>query len=286
MGNIQNREAIEKTNHILNEIMKYDCCLLEIGNRGGKTGYIDFITESMLEGHDVMKGVDIDGRSFIVVKAHVIYKDLFIANTFTTFFQIYRDENLWMGCSQKGRHFMETEGGMTIIQLELLRDLLYNGSVKIDNSNARCIYRNDSHRDDIIVIKLGHKNDSLFIKEETCINKPITAVDYRKVMNDLLYDVPEDTREYIMEEFDDQEQEIQDLKNDLEIANEKIARIEAEMATMKNKMNRMKVLQKPLFERRTNGCIPATYPNTRLWADTPEEDIEIERTFGSYHESS
>jgi hypothetical protein len=36
MGNIQNREAIEKTNHIVNEIMKYDCCLLEIGIEGGK----------------------------------------------------------------------------------------------------------------------------------------------------------------------------------------------------------------------------------------------------------
>jgi hypothetical protein len=52
-------------------------------------------------------------------------------------------------------------------------------------------------------------------------------------------------------------------------------------------MDQMKVLQKPLLERRTNGCcIPATYPNTRLWADTPEEDMKIEKMFGTYHESS
>jgi hypothetical protein len=279
MGNGQTREEIERSNYITNEIMNYDCCLLDIGNKVGETFYIDFITENMLEGHDVMKGVDIHGRSFIVVKAHVIYKGLFIDNTFTTFFQRYRGEHLWMGCSQKGNHFMETEGGMTIAQLELLRDLLYKRRVTIDNSNTRCIYIDDSHKDDIILIQLGHKIDCFYIKQEPCINNPIATMDIRSIMKELLCDVPEDIREYILEEFDDKVQEIKGLKTDLEIANEELERIRAEMSRLKNDMNQ-NALPKPLLERQTNDyCTPTTYPKGSLWAETVLEDIEMENMF-------
>lgn len=218
MGNRQSIDNKEKTNQLVNEIMNFECSELDIGDITGQTEYIDFITENMLEGYDVMKGVDIYGRFFIVVKAYVVCtpmniyndtssvansaqsdiqeqnqeqkqeqkqelpinelneilplaaapntnihlcKDLFIANTFTTFFQRYKDENTcWMACGNEGIHLMETEGGMSLIQLELLRDLLYNRSVKIDNSKDARVYR-----DDIIDIRLGDKIDCLFLQE-------------------------------------------------------------------------------------------------------------------------
>jgi hypothetical protein len=331
MGNVQTREEIEKSNHITNEIMKFDCCILDIGDIMGQTEYIDFITEDILEGHDVMKGVDICRRSFIVVKAHVVYKDLFIANTFTTFFQRYRDENCWMACSQKGRHLMETEGGMTIVQLELLRDLLYNGSVKIDSSNATCIYRGDYNKEDILDIRLGHKIDTLFSQETKCIiQSENTKMIQRTSIKDFL---SEDPADYCIQ-LEQSEQTEQEIKKELESTRAELDKVKAELAQVKSDLQIQKqinydlsllntskdealrksmeqnknttekndqlldmtthvvanmrkmsnTIPKPPLERQTNH-IPDHYtrsspdPKTRLWANEPEEDMEIDQSF-------
>jgi hypothetical protein len=257
MGNIQTREEIEKANHITNEIMKYNCCLLDIGDRVGKTDYIDFITEDILEGHDVMKGVDIYGRSFIVVKAHIIYKDLFIANTFTTFFQRYKEENCWMACSQKGKHLMETEGGMTIIQLELLRDLLYNRSVKIDNSRSTRVYTCDSHIDDTIEIRLGHKIDYLLLQDTNCIlNTTIKSkMNECTTIKDLLWDLPEVFQDYIFELLDNQKQENIELRKTIERKNDELVTITTELDMAKSDLHLYKQMNSELLQKSTNIAI-------------------------------
>jgi hypothetical protein len=270
MGNVQSIQEIEKTNQIVNEIMKFDCCLLDIGDMIGKTDYIDFITEDILEGHNVMKGVDMHGRSFIVVKAHVVYKDLFIANTFTTFFQQYKEEPFWMACSQKGRHLMETEGGMTIVQLELLRDLLYNGSVKIDNLKARSIYRGDYNEGDILDIRLGHKKDLESTRAELDkVNVELAvAKSDLQLQKQINYDlnILQRSREKALRKSMEQNKHITE-KNDqlLHMTTRLVAN-----------MQRMSIpIPKPALERQTNH-IPCDYdtlssePKTRLWANTPE----------------
>jgi len=337
MGNVQTKEEIEKANHITNEIMKFNCCLLDIGDSVGKTDYIDFITEDILEGHDVMKGVDTYGRYFIVVKAHIVYKDLFVANTFTTFFQRYKHDNsCWMACSQKGKHLMETEGGMTIQQLELLRNLLYNCSVKIDNSKDTRVYTYDSHIDDIIEIRLGHKIDSLFLQDTNCTLKDKTSImNERSTIEDLLYDiVPESIKEYILKAFDNQTQENRELRKTIERKNDELVAITEELAFAKSELQLYKEMNSDLLKKSTNialmesleqtkimitrneqlsdkilqltqmntqlmtdirimavpkpelirqtndipyGCnTPSPYPKVRLWANSPDADMEID----------
>jgi len=251
MGNVQSIEEIEKKNQILNEITNLHCCLLDIGDMTGQTDYIDFITEDILEGHDVMKGVDKYGRSFIVVKAHIIYKDLHIVNTFTTFFQRYKDDNIfWVGCG-KGTHLMETDtvSGMTIVQLELLRDLLYNRSVKFDNSRDTRVFSADFYKDDIMDIHLGYKIDSLLKQESNCISEVSTNMNQRTSIKDILCDLPEEFQEYIMEEFDDQAEENEDLRIELHTTKRELNKVNAELLLVKSELEIQKQANYDLLQK-------------------------------------
>jgi hypothetical protein len=291
MGNVQSIQEIEKTNQIVNEIMKFECCLLDIGDMMGQTDYIDFITENILAGHDVMKGVDKYGRSFIVVKAHIMYKDIFIANTFTTFFQRYDDDNtLWMACGNKGIHLMATEGGMSLIQLELLRNLLYNRAVKIDNSRDTRIYTDDSHKDDIMDIHLGYKVASLLKQESNCISQYTdTKMNQQTSIKDIISDLPESIQNYLLDSFDDQAEENENLRKELELANVELNKKNAEIDSMKkyiDKMNKNTLsIPKPEFKRQTNMITynnfrPNSEPKTRIWENTlDDEDMENDPLF-------
>ena len=67
--------------------------VLDVGNRTGDTGYIDFITEEEVTS-SIMRGVDHTGRKFIVLKLLIDRK--FVLQTF---FQRYRTtEYYWRGC--------------------------------------------------------------------------------------------------------------------------------------------------------------------------------------------
>jgi len=287
MGNVQSIQEIEHANQVANEIMKYDCCQLDIGDMTGHTDYIDFITEPMMEGHDVMKGIDIYGRFFIVVKAHIVYKDLFVANTFTTFFQRYKSDNTcWMACGHQGIHLMTTGGGMSTAQLEVLKDLLYNCRVKLDHLRDTRIYRHGSYKNDSIDIHLGHKIDCLFLQEVNCINKPISRMTQRTSIKDLLCDLPDSLQEYLFEEFDSHAQETAKLTTELENKNAELENIKAELAKMKFELemykqaNHTASIPKPVFERQTNIHPCNTLESdlqARLWSNTPEEDMEIDR---------
>lgn len=105
-----------------------------IGERAGFTEYIDFITEHEIT-QNVMKGNDIFGRDFIVVKATITDNENNKYHVFETFFQRYsKDEILFMGCGHYGNKFMDTTGGMTVNQKKLLNNLIQNEKVLIDDS--------------------------------------------------------------------------------------------------------------------------------------------------------
>lgn len=97
--------------------------ILDIGRRKGATDYIDFINYHEVN-EPVMKGTDIYGRDFIVLK--------FVIDNICgmqTFFQRYSDSyNLWMGCGPSDKILMNTIGGVKQIQAQLIRDIINNGS--------------------------------------------------------------------------------------------------------------------------------------------------------------
>lgn len=144
-----------------------DVPILNIGNRVGHTGYIDFILEKEVQ-YPIMKGKDCFGRSFIVLKLNGvignnndidnIYNDNDIDNEndndndndnhettfFQTFFQRYTDNKyLWMGaCNNTDKMFFDTLGGMTNDHFELITSFIQNNDNII--YNTKNLYRMDS----------------------------------------------------------------------------------------------------------------------------------------------
>ena len=109
---------------IMKEIMSRNYPILDIGNREGHTGYIDFINDDEVI-YPVMKGKDNDNRPFIIVKV-IISNKVYVQ----TFFQRYYDDNdLWMGCMVWGASsFITTIGGMQMYQAMLIQNII-NGDV-------------------------------------------------------------------------------------------------------------------------------------------------------------
>ena len=105
--------------------------VLNIGTRTGVTGYIDFITyDEVVE--PVMKGTDIHGRNFIVLK--FVINNIFGMQTF--FKRYYGDgpgPSLWMGCGMV--NLIETCGGIKQIQAELIRDIINEKKTIVTNEH-------------------------------------------------------------------------------------------------------------------------------------------------------
>lgn len=107
--------------------------LHDIGNRVGFTDYIDFISEQDVE-NDVMTGIDVYKRPFIVVKAKLLDNNKNEYPVFETFFQRYTDNDvLFMGCGHDGTKFMDTSGGMTVHQKEFLNRLVQNKKIELNS---------------------------------------------------------------------------------------------------------------------------------------------------------
>lgn len=127
---------------IAENIYNIECSTLDIGDRTGGTGYIDFIEPTEFP-ESFRKGSDKYGRKFVTVRANIYYANGDYYETFTTLFQRYKDtEHLWMSAGKlaKIKLLFETIGGANIYQLNLLYDLLKNGYVDItdemiDNCN-------------------------------------------------------------------------------------------------------------------------------------------------------
>lgn len=115
---------------LANEIFNYDCDILEIENRKGQTGYLDFITQKEVI-TNVMKGKDLHGRNFLVFKAKFIYHDK-EEKCFSTFFKRYVDIPMYHICGHDGKLLMETIGGMNLEQGKLLNKLLTEKTVDIN----------------------------------------------------------------------------------------------------------------------------------------------------------
>jgi len=125
---------MSNTNSIVSlmaSIMNTICDTLDISNRYGNTGYIDFIKQTELQENNIMKGMDDYRRLFIVFKAEVIYDDNTKRNTFTTVFQRFDKELLWHSCGHDGQLLFDTVGGINATQLQLLDNLLKNGFVDL-----------------------------------------------------------------------------------------------------------------------------------------------------------
>lgn len=124
----------EEIKQIINDLYNINCPILDIGERVGKTDYIDFIdTKEFLESFN--KGVDKYGRKFISFRVNIEYRDNRKRETFTTLFQRYKGEEwLWLGAG-KNVHLFQTDGGASLDQLKLLYKLLNENSVDISEDN-------------------------------------------------------------------------------------------------------------------------------------------------------
>jgi hypothetical protein len=94
--------------------------ILDLGKRCGSTDYIDFIKTAEVK-YPIVKGIDCYKRPFIVMKVISVDDGSLYMETF---FQRYTDDtHLWMGA---GHHyqFMDTYGGMTEKQFQLLKRLI------------------------------------------------------------------------------------------------------------------------------------------------------------------
>lgn len=115
----------------LQNIMDYNCKILDIKDRFGATNYIDFIKQSEVT-ENIMKGVDDNERPFIVFKAELVYNTnntntKIIKKTFTTFFQRYTDNKLlWHTCGDDGNLLFDSNGGANLVQIKLIEELLKN----------------------------------------------------------------------------------------------------------------------------------------------------------------
>lgn len=104
---------------------------LDIGRREGSTGYIDFLKWDEVT-EPVMKGMDLYGRRFVVVKMNIENEDI---NFMETYFQRYSDLlTKWMSCGHATRKFINTIGtGLDSDQIDLLKRVINKEEVIIED---------------------------------------------------------------------------------------------------------------------------------------------------------
>jgi hypothetical protein len=116
-------------------VLQYDCPLLDLGDRKGYWGYIDFIAERELGKTAAVKGVDCIGRAFLSLKAEFLFENGDSLPTFATFFQKYvNNKNIWQCFNYIGMELLKTsyEGDgypVDAKQIALLQQLLTQNKV-------------------------------------------------------------------------------------------------------------------------------------------------------------
>jgi len=133
MGNIIVPEVKDQMKQLANNIFEIGCPILDIGDREGPTGYIDFIKPQELGVENIMKGKDKYNRNFIVFKSIITQLNYKPMHFFTTFFERYNNEYdvMYHTAGHYGALLFETEGGTTISQMNILYELLKNGNVEL-----------------------------------------------------------------------------------------------------------------------------------------------------------
>lgn len=122
---------LEEIQSVTEEIYNISCPILDIGDRAGFSGYIDFINSNEFK-EALNKGVDKFGRKFIAFRAKIEYTDGENKETFMTLFQRYtHDKTLWMGAGSY-LHLFSTDGGISLQQFQLVLKLLKEKSVDVN----------------------------------------------------------------------------------------------------------------------------------------------------------
>jgi len=139
MGNTIEPEVQNKMNEVCNNIFDINCSVLDIGDREGFTGYIDFINPEELKNENVMKGKDRYNRQFIVFKSKITPLNSDPIQFFTTFFKRYTSDYniIYHTAGHYGELLFKTEGGATISQMNILYELLKNGNVELTYEQMR-----------------------------------------------------------------------------------------------------------------------------------------------------
>lgn len=107
---------------------------LDIKQREGYSGYIDFIDSSEFNSA-IVQGVDCNNRPFVCLKIKCTLDDGNFIPCYQTFFQRYTNSyHLWMGTSNTSS-LIDTIGGMTEFQKDLIYNLIQNKSVDISQEN-------------------------------------------------------------------------------------------------------------------------------------------------------
>lgn len=138
-------------NDYMTNIMERNYPILDVGEKEGSTGYIDYINFNDLSA-PIMKGYDKYNRPFFVIRALLTNSDGSTFKTIETFFQRYSDhKNLWHGCGHDGPYFLSTLGGMNIKQINFIENLLQNKKVELTDdlmNNISFCYSLRSYNDD------------------------------------------------------------------------------------------------------------------------------------------
>ena len=157
MGNSISEEERQERLDIVNNIKNLNFEILDIGDKNGATGYLDFIKPSDLKNElSIMKGQDVVGRKFFVFKAIFEFEDKTTFETFTTFFQRYDDSDFtWHTCGHYGKYIMNTEGGTSNDQFKFILELLTNKFVELNKDKEKCE-----------ILRLNFSNKEPFKSEE------------------------------------------------------------------------------------------------------------------------
>ena len=120
---------------------------LEIGNRQGHTDYIDFLKFDEVT-HPIMRGLDLWGRQFYVIKFLVNNEEKLMQ----TFFQRYsRIDSLWQGCGHATVNLIDTSGGMSKEQFLFLEQIINGEKVKLEEKHRPVKFANKNIKPDIFV---------------------------------------------------------------------------------------------------------------------------------------
>jgi len=111
---------------------------LDIGNRKGNKGYIDFIKPEELT-DSVMSGVDCYQRKFVVIKATFIFNDGSKRESFQTYFERYRNSHyVWAIGSHYGESlFCNSVGRLNPEHIEFLNELITNREVLLNKQKIQ-----------------------------------------------------------------------------------------------------------------------------------------------------
>jgi len=140
----------------------YECPILNIGDKKGNWGYIDFINERELGKTAVMKGVDCIDRPFLVLKAEFVLESGATVPLFATLFQKYvNNKNIWQCFNYEGMDLLQTSyigDGCPISdkQVALLEQLLYEKKIHLLNSDINILAE---HKTESIKVNLQLRAD-------------------------------------------------------------------------------------------------------------------------------